>query len=363
MKKLIISNLFLLTLSIQCMQASELKDDKIVYQPKSLVELCLAIKNQDGRSLSEQVVETICTNIKNNRPFDDGIRNEILGNFKIAIHLKPFLNKRRVLIDAVSSYDDQVVEWLLQTGADVNARNIFGQIPLHYAQTAEQTKQLLVAGADVNARNDNGQTPLHYAQTAEQTKQLLAAGADVHARDHKGWTPLHYAKTVEKAKLLLAAGADVNARNIFDQTPLYKAKTVVQTALLLAAGANVNARDDEGWTPLHMAKTAAKTELLLAAGADVNARDNDGYTPLHVYCSCRGRGFISWEQIKLIIFAGADENAKDGLNSRIPVEGLPSTSSKHLIDIKKFNKIIEKRNAQRDVQPDTCSRMKRSVIS
>ncbi|MGZ6255369.1 MAG: ankyrin repeat domain-containing protein [Candidatus Chromulinivorax sp.] len=189
MKKIITSRLLLL--SFQCMQASELKDDKIVYQPKSLIELCLASKKQNGRSLSEQYVQTIVANIKSNRPFNKDLRNEILDNPEIAKHLKSYLNKQNVLHHAVCGDDDQAVEWLLQTGADVNARNIFGQTPLHYAQTAEQTKQLLVAGADVNARDDDGWTPLHMAETAAKTELLLAAGADVHARDNNGLTPLH----------------------------------------------------------------------------------------------------------------------------------------------------------------------------
>ena len=314
MKKII--KLSLLVLSFQCMQASESKNDEIVYQPKSLVELCLARKNQNCISLSEQYVQTIIDNIQSNQPFNKGLRNEILDNPEIAKHLRSHLNKKNVLNDTLSWDDLQTLEWLLQTGVDVNISDKDGWTPLLFAQTAEQTKLLLAAGANVHARDNDGWTPLHSAETAEQTEVLLAAGADVNAPDNDGCTPLHKARTAEQTRLLVAAGADVNAQNSW------------------------------GCAPLHWAKTAEQTEILLAAGADVNAQNKYNYTPLHYYC--HNRDYISWEQIKLIIFAGADENAKSGRLEKTPIEYLleRSTSSKYSIDIKKFNKIIEKRNEQ-----------------
>ncbi|MBM3265484.1 MAG: ankyrin repeat domain-containing protein [candidate division Zixibacteria bacterium] len=57
---------------------------------------------------------------------------------------------------------------------------------------------LLDAGADVNARNQNdhwGDTPLHAAAHANQAaivKKLIDHGADLHALDMHGKTPLHH---------------------------------------------------------------------------------------------------------------------------------------------------------------------------
>ena len=54
----------------------------------------------------------------------------------------------------------------------------------------------------------------------EAVKQHLAAGTDVNAKNISGWTPLHYAETKEIVELLIAKGADVNAKNDGRRTPL-----------------------------------------------------------------------------------------------------------------------------------------------
>ena len=59
-----------------------------------------------------------------------------------------------------------VVEYLLQNGADVQARDDGGLIPLHNACSfghAEVVNLLLQHGADPNARDNWNYTPLHEA--------------------------------------------------------------------------------------------------------------------------------------------------------------------------------------------------------
>lgn len=59
-----------------------------------------------------------------------------------------------------------VVEHLLQTGANVHARDDGGLIPLHNACSfghAEVVSLLLCQGADPNARDNWNYTPLHEA--------------------------------------------------------------------------------------------------------------------------------------------------------------------------------------------------------
>lgn len=59
-----------------------------------------------------------------------------------------------------------VVEHLLQTGANVHARDDGGLIPLHNACSfghAEVVSLLLLQGADPNARDNWNYTPLHEA--------------------------------------------------------------------------------------------------------------------------------------------------------------------------------------------------------
>jgi ankyrin repeat protein len=57
---------------------------------------------------------------------------------------------------------------------------------------------LIDKGADVNARNNNGMGPLKYAATAlslnrNTVEHLLQKGADVNAKDEMGISPLGYA--------------------------------------------------------------------------------------------------------------------------------------------------------------------------
>ena len=62
--------------------------------------------------------------------------------------------------------------------------------------TTSDVKAELDAGADVMARDKFGQTPLHWAAefgTPENIQAFLETGADVMARDVGGYTPLHWA--------------------------------------------------------------------------------------------------------------------------------------------------------------------------
>ncbi|GMU23488.1 MAG: hypothetical protein AMXMBFR13_35660 [Phycisphaerae bacterium] len=159
-------------------------------------------------------------------------------------------------------------------------------------------KVLLAHGAEVKSMDEGGSTPLHSVAmrgSPEMVQMLLERGADVNARNN-GSTPLHNAS--DRANLpvmeaLLNAGADIEAVNERGATPLHAAvehsgdSTAAMAAdLLLAYGANVNARNNQGQTCLHHAARSgfmnATIELLLAAGADPGIRDQNGQSPLDV---------------------------------------------------------------------------------
>ena len=59
----------------------------------------------------------------------------------------------------------------------------------------EEIEFLLSCGANVNARDDYGQTPLHLAvkgEAADISQALIAAGADIKIKDAFGYTPVDY---------------------------------------------------------------------------------------------------------------------------------------------------------------------------
>jgi cytohesin len=229
------------------------------------------------------------------------------------------------LVFAASCGHKEIVELLIDKGADVNVKNS-GKTPLDWAieqshtETAELlrkhggkrgselplatlfeavkqvdlqgVKDFLAKGADVNAKDDSGWTPLIHAANRghnEVAALLIAKGADVNAQNEGGVTTLSFAVSEghkEIAELLIAKGVDVNTKDDSGWTPLYYAaigghKEVVE--LLIAKDANVNAKCDGGMNPLHKAAAEGHkeiAELLIAKGADVNAKRYDGATPL-----------------------------------------------------------------------------------
>ena len=99
-----------------------------------------------------------------------------------------------------------------------------GQTPLHIVAASGQREAailLLDSGADVNAKNDNAETPLHWAALEghkDVAVLLLTKRASVDAQDKYGVTPLHMAANRGHELLvetLLDSGADVFATSEF----------------------------------------------------------------------------------------------------------------------------------------------------
>ena len=250
---------------------------------------------------------------------------------------------------------DGMVTVLLAAGAEVDARDLQGETPLHWAAGRNRNPavvaELVEAGADLNARDGDGNTPLHASRRNTNPAVpllLLELGADSILVNDSGWVanPMdcsHWntdvfarVATAEATAACLEAGADVSARDEDQHTPLLLATlhggvrtgggpgseiTAVVT-VLLEAGADVNARGNVRNTALHHAaagkyletargrydhvETPAIVAALLAAGADIHAQDLNGHRPLHRAASAEGL-----ETVAMLLEAGADINARD----------------------------------------------------
>ena len=119
----------------------------------------------------------------------------------------PTHNLGTPLLFAVEGGNIQIVELLLEKGADVNAKNIVQVTPL-------------LSGVDLN----------NYGIV----KLLISHGADLNAQTETGTSPLHNAAIYGRnriLKLLVEHGANVNIRARYGKTPLDEAIKYMQTAV------------------------------------------------------------------------------------------------------------------------------------
>ena len=124
-------------------------------------------------------------------------------------------NEKTPLHFAAQSGIKEIVEFLIEKGADVNANNIANETPLHYAAAMrhkEVVGLLIARGAILNSGTLDGSTPLHYAANfgnPETVRILIEKGAKINSRNRAGLTPLDVAyESVqdESVKLLISVG-------------------------------------------------------------------------------------------------------------------------------------------------------------
>ncbi|XP_072802085.1 2-5A-dependent ribonuclease [Vicugna pacos] len=216
-----------------------------------------------------------------------------------------------LLIKAVQKEDIELVQQLLERGADVNFQEEKGSwSPLHNAvqMHSEDIVDLLLShNADPCLRKRNGATPFIIAGIVGNVKLLelfLSKGADINECDVNGFTAFMEAAVygkVEALRFLYENGAEVNlhrktkedhrrirkggATALMDAAE--KGHVEVVDILLHEMGAEADARDNMGRNALIYAfrspdngNVRAITRLLLDRGADVNVRGEGRKTPL-----------------------------------------------------------------------------------
>lgn len=234
----------------------------------------------------------------------------LLLTFSLAATAAPHEEAQATPLMAAAIVGDiPAMKVLIDSGANVNEANIYGNTPLHYAlrRTSMERRQgraavvafLVKHGANINSRTQNGITPLMDASNIGDTdalKYLVEHGAQIDLADKDG-----------RAALALAAS------RLYDDIVIY----------LVAHDANIDSHDGEGRTPLMQAIEASSlftiqtdkdrsieelnrlsiVNILLKHHADVNSVDKSGETPLALAAENN-----STEIVTTLINHGANQN-------------------------------------------------------
>ena len=272
--------------------------------------------------------------------FYQAIRNDNAGDLRALVESQDVNAKdsrgATPLMYAAAFGNAQQMKLLLESGADVNAQNVFHATALIWAGgDAVKSRMLIEHGADINVRTQQGQTPLMVAArrngNADLVRLLLEKGADTKTPGDTTLIPAAQSGDVDIMRLLIENGANVNCVSPrIGETPLYHAAAsgnVEAVRLLLAKGANPNAglknltrviggsTLDIGigkQTPLMWAAPTGSLELIRAlidAGANVNAQDIQGMSPLMLAVASENQDLAV---VRVLLQSGANVNARSG---------------------------------------------------
>jgi len=196
--------------------------------------------------------------------------------------------QRTSLHHAAESGNGELVRFLVEHGAEVNAADSRGQTALLVASEcadANAVETLLSHGADANATDKEGRTALHHAaerRDAVMVKTLLSRGADADRKSRDGRTPTSIATGnggEEIVKLLTNRNGRVTIHAAAGMGDLAALERLVKE------GIDVNRLDVQGQTALHAAANAGQLEAvrwLVEHGAKMDFPDEEGATALSI---------------------------------------------------------------------------------
>ncbi|KAL6867144.1 ankyrin repeat-containing domain protein [Trichoderma novae-zelandiae] len=197
---------------------------------------------------------------------------------------------------------------------------------------------LLERGANIETRSDElGQTPLAMCAITgcvAAVQWLVERGADIEARDRNNRTPLLWAAIANHENVihyLVEKGANMEAKDSHDITPLLVATMRKNDNLdqyFSEKGGNIDNMDDGNQMLLIIAlyeKLNSVTELFLRNGFDTDMTTHTMYTPLTLAIRRRAHDIV-----ERLVERGADLNKADGHN-KTPLLTAIKQGNKHIV--------------------------------
>ena len=256
-------------------------------------------------------------------------------------------SQNRIALHYAAETNGQILEFLINYGGDVNARDEKRVTPLHCAVSKnnyECTKVLLKMNADINAQTSVGYTPIRIAAQNKKFSivQLLLSNdknkPNLEIRDKLGNTPLlsvcNLNQSTERADMitiLLNAGADPNTTNNRNMNSLYvlllRNPRLSELNDLIAHSAEINVVSSVGIPAMHQAVQNLNVfNFLLEHGGNIKIVSKSGDTCLHAAAETP-----NVEIAETLIASGINVNAKNK-KGRTPIFNAIKTQTKDMID-------------------------------
>ena len=235
--------------------------------------------------------------------------------------------------------DVQQAVSLLESGANLEAENVDGLRPIHFAVRTglvDLVDLLISHGATLDATDMHGNSPLHEAVCCSLSvvELLVRSGARTCVRNNDGKTPYHVAAYFHKTDVVQFL-QNYHTPQPMDFSPMDKSQHSELHRLVAAdVGLNcmsrmsnsvedtvleitdVNKQNYCGHTPLHVARGQRAIEALLKCGnaASLTTKDTTGRNYLHLICSSRNMHnntelkalMKSTEEMKIEVKVGLD---------------------------------------------------------
>lgn len=333
-------------------------------QNKGITELLIKhgadtnIKAADGRTLLSETIKSRSLDTTNYLiqhgatldfstsgyldTFNACIKEENLDFVKIfvesGININPTKGGHTPLMCAAMSKTGKCLDYLLNSGADVNALDNSQSSPLilacsFYNPDLPQVVELLIGhGANVNHQDNSGWSALFTAvhnKKIESAKILLEYGADINAKAKTGESILKRAMSqsaFEITSFLIRKGATIDFSeaeigDIFieacgkcDDDDFYLINLLLSKGLDLKRSYQQYRKTSSGYQALYEAVQANKINVvmyLISKGVFVNEHEEDKYFDSVLMLACR-QGFV--DIVEYLLSNGADLHVKNSEN-------------------------------------------------